>query len=363
MPSPFQFTLTTQVLLEHEQAVFETDLQSLGLDPLVWTILNGSMDVRTPYSEIRLLRAFRHENLCGIAYIAVCKHYGDCLFSNPWVAASLNFPAIPIFLWMQGTPAIDMINNPGFVSPEIKRSDFVTTALSYLQTKFLSGFVIAVSAVEEKTASVRLPFADYGILDISRQHRLDNYLAQYRNIRKKMHKFVNKGGKVEVVRGALSSGIQHEVINLYAHLKPLITTPFQDNYTNMIRQVSQRETDKIVHFLTYLNDKLAGYHSFAYIGKNLYCLSGAFDRSMYSTFHAYENMIIETLRFGLDHHIDSIHYGPVLNSTKARMMNQFEHYEQRLYSRYYMLKKILLWASHYFSVNPKNFAAFVNRKY
>ncbi|MDO1451489.1 GNAT family N-acetyltransferase [Rhodocytophaga aerolata] len=363
MLSPFYFTLTTQALLDDEQAVFETDLQSLGLDPLVWTILNGSMDVRTPYSEIRLLRAFRHETLCGIAYIAVCKHYGDCLFSNPWLAAGLNIPAIPVFLWMQGTPAIDMINNPGFVSPQIKRADFVTAALAYLQTKFLSGFVIAVSAIEDKTASVQLPFADYGILDLARQHRLDDYLAAYSNIRKKMHKFTNKGGRVEVVRGALSSATQHEVINLYAHLKPLITTPFQDNYTNMIRQVSGRETDKIIHFLTYLNDQLAGYHSFAYIGKNLYCLSGAFDRSMHSTYHAYENMILETIRFSLDHQIDSIHYGPVLNPTKARMMNQFQQYEQRLYSRYYILKKILLWTNHYFRVHPKNFAAYVNRKY
>ena len=361
MPSPFRFTLTTQALLENEQAVFETDLERLGLDKLVWTILNESMAVQTPYTETRLLRAFRQDRLCGIAYIAVCKHYGGCLFSTPWVAACLDIPSIPIFLWMQGTPAIDMINNPGFVSPGISRSDFVTAALSYLQTKFLSGFVIAAAAQQETTASVRLPFADYGIVEVTQQSNLETYLAQFRNVRKKMHKFVNKGGRVEVVRGALSSGIQDEIINIYVHLKPLITTPFQDNYTNMVQRASQTDTDKIIHFLTYLDNQLAGYHSFAYMGKNLYCLSGAFDRSMHSTYHAYENMIIETFKFSLVNQIERIHYGPVLNPTKARMMNQFERYEQRLYSRFYVLKKILLWASYYFRVNPKNFAAYVSR--
>ncbi|WPP49914.1 hypothetical protein [Catalinimonas niigatensis] len=362
MPSPFQFTLTTQALPEHEQAVFETDLERLGLDSMVWTILNGSMEARTPYSEIRLLRAFCDDSLCGIAYIAICKRYGGCLFSNPWVAASLDLPSIPVFLWMQGTPAIDMLNNPGFVGAGISRSDFVRAALSYLQSRFLSGFVIAAAAEKEKTASVRLPFVDYGIVEVAGQTNPEAYLAQFRNIGKKMHKFVNKGGRVVVVRGALSSAIQEEIINIYAHLKPLITTPFQDNYTNMVRRASQMDTDKIVHFLTYLDEQLAGYHSFAHIGKNLYCLSGAFDRSMHSTYHAYENMIIATFRFGLDHQIDSIHYGPVLNPTKARMMNQFQPYEQRLYSRYDVLKKILLWASHYFRINPKNFAAYVSRE-
>lgn len=360
MDSPLQFTLTSQRLNKQEQAIFEPDIIQLGLSPLIWTILNGSMEARTKHSEIRLLRAYRKNTLCGVSYIVICRQYGSCLFTNQFIASTINFPAIPIFIWPRSVSATDMINNPGFVSSECSRSGFVSLALSYLQDTFFSGLVVDSSSTRNETAGVRLPFADYGIIDLSDFTTIDTYLDRYKNIQKKRHKFFNKGGAVKIVRGALSEGTQTHLREIHDNIKPLIVTPFQDNYTNMVLQASQTDSKNIIHFLTYLGGgHLVGYHSFAYMKDALYCLSGAFDRRMHSTYHAYENMIIETVKFCLANNISKIFYGPVLNPTKARMMNRFQLCEQSLHSRFSILKKIFPALSNYLNISPRNFKSFI----
>jgi hypothetical protein len=53
------------------------------------------------------------------------------------------------------------------------------------------------------------------------------------------------------------------------------------------------------------------------------CLTGAFNRNLTTTHHAYENMIIRVVGFAIEHGIQTVYFGPVLNETKRRMMNRF----------------------------------------
>ena len=53
------------------------------------------------------------------------------------------------------------------------------------------------------------------------------------------------------------------------------------------------------------------------------CMNGAFNRELSSTHHAYENMIYRTVEYSTNEGIQEIHYGPVLNETKKRMMGRF----------------------------------------
>jgi len=61
-------------------------------------------------------------------------------------------------------------------------------------------------------------------------------------------------------------------------------------------------------------------------------MNGAFNRNLPTTHHAYENMIYSTVEYGVEQGISSIHYGPVLNETKKRMMEQFIPTQLYIYS-------------------------------
>ena len=72
-----------------------------------------------------------------------------------------------------------------------------------------------------------------------------------------------------------------------------------------------------------MNGDLLGYHSFVQTGKGLRMLHGAFDRTRRTTHHCYENLIIHTVGYAIGNGLEAVHFGPVLNVTKQRMMNRF----------------------------------------
>jgi hypothetical protein len=276
------------------------------------------------------------------------------------MASIINLPKLPIFLWLRATSGIDMINNPGFVNGGMDREAFVSSALTFLQEKFLSGFIVENSDDNFREDGIQLPFSDYGILDLYEFPTVESYLKQYKNLRKKINKFGNKGGYVKVVEGELPLPIRSQIESIYANINPLIQTPFQDNYANMVMRISEKNLKEIIHFLTFIDNQLVGYHSFVLMNGSLFCLSGTFEKNTHSNFHAYDNMILETVRYGKNHKIPLIYFGPVLNPTKARMMNRFRVYHQKFYSRLPILNKCFNFLSKYSRINPRNFESYVN---
>jgi len=150
-----------------------------------------------------------------------------------------------------------------------------------------------------------------------------------------------------------------DAVRCLTSLKPLLVLPFQENYPTMAMKPCMSALDRIVHFIARLDGDVIGYHSFALSGKCMYCLSGAFDRSRTTTYHAYENLIIESIKFGLELGIKTIYYGSVLNPTKAKMMNAYSQCEQRYYSKFKLITKAFHILINFSKTSPKNLAPYV----
>jgi hypothetical protein len=84
------------------------------------------------------------------------------------------------------------------------------------------------------------------------------------------------------------------------------------------------EKNNVVHFVCRTSTDFLGYHSFMDFGSHLRCLNGAFNRELKTTHHAYENMILKVVEYSEEKGIKRIHFGPVLNETKRRMMHEFK---------------------------------------
>jgi hypothetical protein len=49
-------------------------------------------------------------------------------------------------------------------------------------------------------------------------------------------------------------------------------------------------------------------------------IHGAFDRSLETTQHSYENIMTAAADYAIQHGLEIVHFGPIMNETKRRLM-------------------------------------------
>jgi Acetyltransferase (GNAT) domain len=322
-----------------EQAHFQLDLVRLGLDGTTWDILNGSIATMTANSRPKILRAYADNRLVGVAYFVECRRIYQSLLPQVGLGKLLDSIPIPMFFWVRYGNLVDAITNPGFVADGIDREYFIQRAIDHLKTQYLYGGVLDIAATgQSRAGSVIFPFCDAGIIEIQNEQCLDRYYQQHKNLRRKVNKFNNKNGRIEILTGPMPDAIAHRAADILDSLDPLILAPFQDNYTAMALRACQDA--KTVHILAWIDDQMVGYQSFAISGQILHCLSGAFDRTLKRTYHAYENIILASIDYAIAQQLQRIEYGPILNPTKVSMMSDYRPCEQQYYSRFNVLRQV-----------------------
>ncbi len=327
------FTLTHKPLTLDDQGCFDSDLAMLGLDATVWEILNNTLATSTPSTTPKLLRAYASNQLVGVALVLHCRQGMKAFFAEP-LATVVDPVGIPQFVWNRSAVMVDQYSNPGFVVAGFDRNVFVEKALYYLQRRYLFGVLLCDKSSSPAGTFVRSYLMDYGVIRLDSPTVLDEYFTRHKNLKRKLNKFRNKGGNVKTFRGALPESLLEPIVHCLrqAEVHSMGKTPFQDNYVNMSLQSFYSNSQNVVHFVAYLNDDIVGYHSFAISGGQLCCLSGGFDRTQMTTFHAYENLIVESITFGLEQKLSVINYGSIINDTKAKMMQNYVPTEVRFYS-------------------------------
>ena len=329
------YTLTREPLSPDEQQSFHSNLVSLGLDATVWDILNSTLATSTSYTVPKLLRAYVEKRLIGVALILQCRQGMKAFFAEP-LATVIDPIGISQFVWNRSAVMVDHYSNPGFVVAGFELDLFVEKALDYLQQHFLFGVLLCDKTHPSQGKFVRSSLMDYGAVQLDSPTVLDDYFVRHKHLKRKLNKFGNKGGSIKIVSGALAQDSLKSVLHCLdqAALHSMGRTPFQDNYVNMSMQAFASNNPNVIHFLAYLNDRIVGYHSFVRSGNQLSCLSGGFDRTLSSSFHAYENLLFESMVFALKHKLTTIHYGSIINPTKAKMMQTYIPTELRFYSKF-----------------------------
>ncbi|MDF9797319.1 hypothetical protein OKW21_002582 [Catalinimonas alkaloidigena] len=356
-----RFTLDRNLVSPREQMHFTTYLNANQWDETVWLILNGMLETSTAYTIPKVLRGYYDNLLVGVAYIIECRKPAHSFFDNP-LATLINAPQIPIYFWTRNGVMVDSNTNRGFVSDELDLFTFYQQAIAYLNEKYLYGLVLESSVERPAAGYTSSPLCDCGLVEIDSYTPVELMLAKHKNLRKKKRKFENKGGVISTVRGALDKDTLHKAMQFLATLKLQVQTPYQDNYVNMAYKSGSLEDSNLVHLIATLDGAMVGYHSFVQCQNNLHCLSGAFDRTRKSNYHAYENMILESMHYAQQNKIDTIYYGPVLNPTKASLMSSTEDWEMRFYSRFAVLRNALKMITPYSKLKPDTFIPFQKTK-
>ncbi|MBX7258756.1 MAG: GNAT family N-acetyltransferase, partial [Candidatus Hydrogenedentes bacterium] len=148
------------------------------------------------------------------------------------------------------------------------------------------------------------------------------------------------GGAVEVLTGQVPDRV---LVRFLACMDStvncsIVYSPFQGLFPGIVRRTCGIDRPEMVHIVARLRSEVVGYHTFVKTGNGLRMIHGAFDRTLRSTCHAYESVIVRTAAYALERGLAYVHFGPVMNETKRRMMNDTRPCALYFYSRYSLVR-------------------------
>lgn len=351
-----RFDISREPISLEEQARFDADLDRLGLDAALWGVLNATMATESSVSKPLVLRARRGGELVGAALFIECRRLARCITRNVALERTVDALNPPSFMWLRLGAGIDQYANPGFVAGGLDRATFVKGAVAALTRRYQFGCVFDDPATPLGVPSADVAFPDFGRIGPVDGVR-DALLTASKQLRKKVRKFGNKGGRIDVVTGPMPDAEAATVSAWLRTIDPEVRVTFQDLYPAMVA-ASNRLPDT-VHVMAYLNDAFVGYHSFLPSGERLVCLSGIFDPDRPSNYHAYENVILETVQHAADRDFARVDFGPVLNPTKAKMMTGFERSALRYVSRLAPFRLVMRTAVTRSRIGPTKLQAYI----
>lgn len=354
------FSLDRNPVSAEEQERFDADLRSFGIDRCYWAAMNGLISTRSPNVRPIALRLHRGGRVVGLAHLTECRRNAHTLVPG-FLGRLGNLLPTPMFCWNRGDPGVDLLGSPGFVAEGEARDDFYRAAISFLCRRYRFGVVMEGAKEPPGGPCVSVPHADWGYYDARGEHALEAIFADRKNLRRKVSKFKNKGGCIEIVERALCLEDRKAVSNCLATTtaNALSLAPFQENYPNLVRWTAESGAPGILHILARFGGRVAGYHTFLQSGKFLICLSGAFDRNLSSAYHAYENILLEAMGLAERRGLAGICFGPVLNLSKASLMGRFERFELRFYSRSGLTRRALTMILPRTLLNPDRISDYI----
>lgn len=339
--TPPRFTMDRRPLDDAERAVFGPDLERLGYDDRLLQVLDGLVSTGTADDIPHVLRGYRGERLVFAAHPIVCRRTMRTFFPNR-LGRLLDAVPMPTVAWTRHDPGVDLCGSPGFVADGEDRDLLVAAAVRDLERR-----VAGVVVLEETSSPRHGECVAFDMVDTGRHAAaagaVDALFERHGSLRRKVAKYRNKGGTIEVVPGPLPEDLRAVVLHCIrcAQSGGLLHAPYQSNYEPMVEWATRGLLPGLVHIIARLDGAAVGYHAFAESGRHLVCLSGGFDRTRHTTYHAYENVLLEAMRYAHERGLSHVHFGPVSNPSKAAVMTEAAALSVRFYSRWSPMRSLI----------------------
>jgi hypothetical protein len=342
----YTFKLTDKFLSGEEQLVFDDYLNFIGLDSSIWEVFASLFRSGVKNTQPIMLRIFSDAELCGAIVLTKCSGYGKALFDNKLLAGMMNLFSIPYYQWIKFGCCMDMMSNPGFVrSPELA-DEVYKAAIRFLKKHSI--LTIITDYTENSSlyygASI-LPALPHALIDCSGMTSIQDYLQDFKNIKRKLKVFKNKGGEYIRVEQKLDNG-QLEFLKkcfISTAEKSVFYLPYQDLYLNAAMTTSSTNIENVHYFIATLDGEFLGYQAALKTGKYLNALHGAFDRDRQTTYHAYDILYVKMTEFALENGLKICDFGAVINFTKQKMVNKTIDMSYFLLGKFAVIQKIFSW--------------------
>ncbi len=323
----YTFELSGKFLSDEEAALLKPGLDHFNLDESIWSVFACLFRLATKGTTPLVLRAYQNGVLSGAAIIIRCRRYGRALFSNKLLAGLMDLFGMPCHIWIKFGCCMDMMSNPGFIADPARVDELHAAMSRYLRSHTFLTIIndFTKNSPQHINAEV-LPALPHAGITSKGMSSVNDYLKEHKSLKRKPNTFRNNGGTIDVLPGALdprNMGSLKRCFLLTAD-KSVFYLPYQDLYLEAAQTTSSTRLDNVYHFVARLNGEFVGYQAAIKTGTCLNTMHGAFDRTLRTTYHAYDCLILKMIEFAIDNRLASIDYGAIVNETKQRMMQATE---------------------------------------
>ena len=145
---------------------------------------------------------------------------------------------------------------------------------------------------------------------------------EHRHLSRQVHRFRNKGGTVHFHEGPVREELADDFVaccldSYRKNMHPgasIDVDAYGDHVRNFIMTFPSA-----LHIYAKLNNRVVGVQIFIRHERHLELTEGGF---LSQTYHAYENIIVASVRYAVEHGLDRVNYGLILNQPKDRLMDK-----------------------------------------
>jgi hypothetical protein len=119
-----------------------------------------------------------------------------------------------------------------------------------------------------------------------------------------------------------------------------VNNPCQKFFEENVFDTEVFHSDKYIHILVHVENKIAGFHTFQVCGSHMGGVLGGFNRKYSKNNFVYERVIVGSLDHAIKNGIRRVHYSLVDNRTKLRLVESLEPCALYFFSRSPLNRKV-----------------------
>lgn len=145
---------------------------------------------------------------------------------------------------------------------------------------------------------------------------------EHRHLSRQVHRFANRGGTIHIHEGPAKEELADTFVSCclssyQKNIHPGVSIDV-DAYGEHVRNFITN-FPSAVYIYARLNDRIVGVQIFIRHERHLELTEGGF---LSQTYHAYENIIVASVRYAAEHGLVRVSYGLILNQAKNRLMDK-----------------------------------------
>jgi hypothetical protein len=187
----------------------------------------------------------------------------------------------------------------------------------------------------------RYPSSSEAYLDVTKYKDISEYLGEHRSLKKNLRRRrdivstrIRPGPMSETEIEQMKNCVECSVDN------SRVNNPCQKFFEENIFETEVFRSDKYIHILVHVENKIAGFHTFQVCGSHMGGVLGGFDRRYSKNNFVYERVIVGSLDHAIENGISRVHYSLVDNRTKLRLVESLEPCGLYFFSRSPLNRKV-----------------------
>ncbi|MBT3220955.1 MAG: hypothetical protein HN348_17865 [Proteobacteria bacterium] len=341
-------------LSKEEKALFSGYLQRHGLSDNIWDLFEEWVSRSTPEVGFFYLKVHDGADLVGLGLFLRIKPF-DLRTSYAKLRGS-GFPsklggAISaltnncVYLSFRNLITSNL-SRPFFCRDTEMEQEVLGAMLRSLRGQSDADMVSIVDTalhddLYRQEGFTKYPSSSEAYLDVTKYTDISQYLGEHRSLKKNLARR-KKRVQTEIEAGPVSKVDRQEMMACVECSAGLsrVNNPCQQFFEDNIWDTDVFNSDKYLHIRVRVDGRIAGFHIFQVCGSRMGGVLGGFNRDYTRNNFVYERVIVASLDYAIQEHLERVQYSLVDNQTKLRLVESREPCGLYFYSSSRLNRKV-----------------------